>query len=430
MEITLPDGDLQGLLDNPLVRGLLECSSDGAVVIDARTRRVLAINQRARELLGRGPDAGTGCGCRELLDSPSCALACPLTRASEGLPNDDVIALFYRRLDDELVHANTRMLVVRGPDGVPIAGIELIQDQRDVRALERALRTRRSLHGLVGRSSRMQAVYDRIEELGPCDTPVLVLGAEGSGKRRAAEALHAVSQRGHLPLEVLTEAAVASPRLADILGRTLARAQDGTVVLCRVDAADADALVHLARLLTWGSTRWGDRELSLQGARLVLTARSDDDLPRTLKNALRGATLRVPSLAERLDDLPLLTAALLRRVAADTSDEAPAVTAEAPAVTAEAMAALARRAWPGNVRQLAATVRAAAVRACAGPIEPAHLDGGPTDHDTASLLTLAEAEAQAIDRAMAATDGNVSAAARLLGIDRSTLWRKLKRAGA
>ena len=82
MDITLPNDDLQGALSNPLVQGLLDGFSDGAVVIDARSRRVLAMNVRARELLGYSAQDPVGCACKATMNSPVCAVSCPLTAAA------------------------------------------------------------------------------------------------------------------------------------------------------------------------------------------------------------------------------------------------------------------------------------------------------------------------------------------------------------
>ncbi len=419
MEITLPDSDLDGILGHPLVQGLLECGSDGAVVIDAASRRVLGMNQRARDLLADGQDR-TGCCCQDVLDTPACAQACPLTRAAQGLSTDDDVVVTYRSPDDAWVHARTRMLVIRGPDGKPVAGIELIQDQRELRGLQRALRARRSLHGLHGSSAAMQRVYDRIERLAPCDLPVLVHGPPGSGKRRVAEALHAVSPRRATPLVVQTAAALAAEPAA--LGHWLQQAAGGSLLLCRVDDTTPDTLSALADLVRHGATAWHGQTARTNGARLVFTATRLHALPTSLREGIASATITVPGLAERIEDLPLLVQAMLH------ADDQLHANGMPPRCRPDTLARLVDRPWPGNLGQLRACLHAAALRAAGAPIAPHHLDAAP-DHPDDDPLSLADAEAQAIQRALQATDGNVSAAARLLGIDRSTLWRKLKRSG-
>lgn len=413
MEITLPAAELDIVLRHPLVQALLECSSDGAVVIDARTRKVVAMNGRAQQLLGREGKDAVGCECHEALNSPACQHACPLTLAEAGQSVPDSVALFYRSQDAEVVHATARMLIVRDLQGAPIAGIELFQDQREIRALERALRSRRSLHALVGRSDAMQTLYDRVEEVAPCDSPVLVQGEAGTGKRRVAEALHACSPRADRALVSIAADSLPAERLAPALQAALDDAAGGTLLLCRVDEAPAELCTLLDGLVGSGGAVLQGSRLHAADVRLVLTARRAEALPARLRQRFEDVTITVPPLRRRVEDIPLLAEQLLREHQLDPLPWDSGV-----------LAALAGHRWPGNITELGTCLRAARLRA-AGPrlqVADLHLES------TGPVETLADLEAQAIARAMAAAQGNLSAAARLLGIDRSTLWRKLKRA--
>lgn len=127
MDIHLPDGDIADILDHPLVRGLLELAADGAVVVDAASRQVLATNARARDLLGLREEARGSC-CRETLRSEVCKDSCPLDRALQGLPPEVVLTLLLHRHDDgPAVHADARSLVLRDQQGRPVALIELLR---------------------------------------------------------------------------------------------------------------------------------------------------------------------------------------------------------------------------------------------------------------------------------------------------------------
>lgn len=158
MDIALDTTDIDAALKHPLVRGLLDSTSDGAVVIDATTRRILSMNARARELLGYSEQEVLGGVCRATMNSPSCYTACPLTRSVERSNNVELDLVYRSRAGDKLLHAHTRMLVVRGPDGQPLAGIELFRDIGEVRELERQLRESRALQ---------TAITPRMPECGP-----------------------------------------------------------------------------------------------------------------------------------------------------------------------------------------------------------------------------------------------------------------------
>ena len=179
MDITLPSTDLQAALSHPMVAALLDRMNEGAIVISAEDRKVVALNRRARSLLGFGDGPVDHCACKELMNSPLCRTACVLSDALEGAdvtPRDT----FYQGPDgDRLVHARTSVMVVRGPDGAPLAGIELFSDLSELRQLERQLGLRRSFQGIIGGSPEMQQLYALIEQVAPYDLPVLVTGESG-----------------------------------------------------------------------------------------------------------------------------------------------------------------------------------------------------------------------------------------------------------
>lgn len=407
MDVMLDTADLDAVLAHPVVVGLLAATSDAAVVIDARDRRILGVNDRARALLSLD-DAALGCGCAATLDSPACAQACPLSRAVDGRPVPSAQELYYRR-HGQRVPARARMLVLRGPDGAAVAGIELIEDRREVHGLRLALRARCSLHGLTGRSVAMQDLYDRIDALGPTDLPVLVRGAPGVGKRRVAAALHQASSAAAQPLDAVGLRGLPAAQQAQAVDRALAQTGPGALVLVGAEDLDAGLADRLADALQ-GHAR-------PPAARLLFTLRTPGALPGPLGDLLAATTVDVPGLDRRLDDLPALVDALLAEQAL-VDGVAP------PSPTADGLALLAGRAWPGHVAELEGLLQVA--RQVAPP--DGRLDASVLQAAAAGVppQPLARIEADAIARALAHCDGNVSAAARLLGIDRTTLWRKLR----
>jgi len=166
MEITVQHQSIEALLADPMVRALLASVSDGALVIDAGNRRVAAMNDRARGLLGYRRRDVLGCQCQKLMNSPACTLSCPLTALLEGRSEDGELHLYYRGKEgDQFLHAHTRVLLVRAPDGKPLAGIELFRDLREVARLKRAMRERATLHGIIGKAPAMQLLYEQVEQV-------------------------------------------------------------------------------------------------------------------------------------------------------------------------------------------------------------------------------------------------------------------------
>ena len=450
MDITLADGNLEGFLGHPLLQGMLEASSDGVLVIDSDSRRVLHMNRRARELLGYTEAEVEGCQCRDLANTNVCVRGCPLTSLIiDGDSRAGEMEVSYRGSGDRLLQAHTRMIVVRDGQGIAIAGIEMFNDLNEVRALETALRERRSLAGIIGRSAPMQELYDLIEQVAPYDLPVLITGESGVGKERVSDALQGHSDRARNPY-VKVNCAALSPSLveselfghrkgaftgaiAERRGR-FEEADKGTILLDEVGELPLGIQAKLLRCLQEGEIqRVGeDRPRRVDVRVLAATNRrveddvADGHFRQDLYYRLAGVRVHVPPLRDRPADIPLLVRHFLERFALEAESRGRGK--PVPQLTDAAMQVLLGDPWAGNVRELENRLRLAWIRVPAGmPIGPEHLVQPGARRREPEPVSLSDLELRAIEKAMATTEGNVAAASRVLGIDRTTLWRKLKK---
>ncbi len=448
MEIVVGETEPEKVLAHPLVSGLLESMSDGVLAIDARDRRILAMNARARTLLGYRQADVLGCQCRKMMNSPACTQACPLTAALEGREAESQLQLYYRGKDQQvMLHAETRMLLVRSSAGEPLLGIELFRDLSEVEELKRALRERRSLAGIIGKAANMQELYELVEQVAPFPIPVLLSGETGVGKERFADAIHAASPRADKPLlkincAVLTRELAESELFGHRRGAFTGAHEDrvghfesangGTLLLDEVGELAPALQAKLLRVLQEGELqRIGESRVRKIDVRII--AATNRELEQEVQRGtfradlfyrLSAVRLVVPPLRERLEDLPMLADHFLDRFAREFK-------CLRPQLAAEALRELLSRHWPGNVRELENSLRLAMIRAMrTGTIQRHHLDARPerADSPREETLNLAELERRAIDQALAQAAGNASEAARLLGIDRTTLWRRLKTA--
>ena len=438
-------------LAHPLVAALLSASSDGALVIDASDRRILAMNDRARTLLNYEPSEPTGCQCKRMMNSPACATACPLTALLEGDRPGAELDLYYRGADGtRVLHAHTRMILLRGPDGTPLAGLELFRDLTEVKRLRHQLKERTSLHRIIGQSAAMQALYELVEQVAPYDLPVLITGESGVGKERFADALQHLSSRADGPFVPLNCAAL-TPTLveselfghrkgaftgavADRRGR-FEEAHRGTLFLDEVGELASDVQAKLLRVLQQGEVqRVGEDRTRTVDVRVLAATNRDlrvevaaGRFREDLYYRLVGVEIAVPPLRERLDDLPLLAEHLLGRF--DAAEHRRGRPARGLVLSEDALAAYLAQPWPGNVRELENVLRMAWIKTpIGGALQPAPAGpAAPASSSSPLEGTLAELEQAAIERALATHGGNVSAAARALGIDRTTLHRKLKK---
>ena len=301
---------------------------------------------------------------------------------------------------------------------------------------------------LLGRSAAMQAVREAIVKAARSPAPLLILGETGTGKELCAQAIARLSGRHpFIPVNcaAIAEGVAESELFGHIRGaftgaaRThygLIPAADGGVLF--LDEMDELTLPMQAKLLRAielgeyrlvGSTKPRHSSFralaatSREPAHLVATGRLREDF----LYRLGAGALHMPPLRERLDDIPLLAAALLHRYQK-------ACGADPLAMTPDAYAVLGELDWPGNVRQLRNVVEAAVWRAWPESlIRQAHLleviAPVPTTGAFAPLPSLAESTAQAerdaILEALRRTGGRRDTAAELLGLSHATLYRKL-----
>ena len=409
------------------------------------------MNVRARQLLGYSAQDPVGCACKATMNSPVCAVSCPLTAAVEGEAAEGQLELVYRGTGERVLHAATRMVLVRGPDGAPLGGIELFQDMGPVRELERRLRERRSLHGVIGRSRLMQELYDLIEQVAPYDVPVLITGESGVGKERFADALQYLSDRAEKPY-IKVNCAALTPSLVEselfghrrgaYTGATSDRrgrfeeADGGTLLLDEVGELPLLLQAKLLRVLQEGEVqRVGDDRPRKVDVRVVAATNraveaevSEGRFREDLYYRLAGVRVHVPPLRERPEDIPLLAEHFLARFTAESAARGrPRGPIE---LSAAARDELLGRPWRGNVRELENALRLAFIRVAPGSgIGPELLMPLPGARESSDELNLAALERHTIQRALERSSHNLSGAARLLGIDRSTLWRKLRVSG-
>lgn len=326
-------------------------------------------------------------------------------------------------------------------------------------ALSQALRTGQRLEAensllrgagmptLVAESSAMRAVVQVIARVGPSDANVLILGENGTGKGVVARALHAASTRASRPITIVNSGGMSegifeselfghvrgafTDARADRVGR-FEVADQGTLFLDEIANIPMTQQAKLLRVIETGeferlgssrTRRVDTRLLSATNANLaeeVAAGRFRQDLLFRLNTIEIG----LPPLRERREDLPLLARHFLRQ-------HAQRYRKRLTGFESAAMQRLFDHPWPGNVRELDHAVERAVLMAAGTVVTPGDLGLRPTQDGGGRLedMSLEEVESLLIQKAMARFDGNVSQAARALGLSRSALYRRLQRYG-
>jgi len=332
------------------------------------------------------------------------------------------------------------------------AALELSRTRAENRALHAELGRRSAL---VGQSPAMQQVRGLIARVGPTEARVLLTGESGTGKELAAAAVHAASRRTGRPFVTVNCAAIPRDLVeSEMFGhergaftgateRRLGRfelAHSGTLFLDEIGDLSADAQAKLLRTLETGelqrlgaeSTQRVDVRIVAATNRRLEDAVADGEFREDLFFRLNVFPIRLPSLRERMDDLPALVAHLAERLRPR----------QAPAFTPEALEALAAYGWPGNVRELANLIERLII--LSGPMVDAPavrqvLRGAPAAPTTsaAAAAVLGEPLSDALDEfergligaALTQAHGNIAEAARILQTDRANLYRRMRRLG-
>jgi len=325
--------------------------------------------------------------------------------------------------------------------------MELGRALRKSRQLElenRALRKEGSPE-LIAESAAMQPVLKLMARIGPSDANVLVLGEHGTGKEVVARWLHAASGRVERPLVAVNlggipdalfeselfghvKGAFTDAKL-DRVGR-FELAEGGTLFLDEIANLPLPQQAKLLRVLETGEfERVGSSRTQRANVRLISATNADIQAEvaagrfrQDLLFRLNTVEMRLPPLRDRREDVPLLASHFAQRYAARYRKR---VSEFGP----DAMEALLRHAWPGNVRELDHAVERAVLLAEGDSIRARDLAlGGPTDGAAAlEEMSLEDVERILVQKALARAHGNVSDAAKALGLSRSALYRRLKR---
>jgi two-component system response regulator HydG len=311
--------------------------------------------------------------------------------------------------------------------------------------------------GMVGRSRAMREVYDAVRRVAPSDATVLVTGETGTGKELVARAIHDHSPRSSGPFLAVNCAALADGVLeSELFGHVrgaftgavgdreglFRAAEGGTILLDEVGDMSLRLQQRLLRVLQ-------EREVTPVGASRPVTVdvRVIAAMRRDLRSEAAAGRFRddlfyrlavfpieLPPLRDRYGDVPLLVEAALERLRGRSRVPTP------ESCTPSAMRLLRFWGWPGNVRELLGVLESAAIRSGGELIGVEHLPpelrsaaapgaGGGSEEDRYQAPDDRAEELAAIRSALEAADSHRERAARMLGMSRTTLWRKMKEYG-
>jgi PAS domain S-box-containing protein len=436
------------------VQAVLDSIAEGVVTVD-RDGVVTSLNRTAEDLLGLAIAEAAGRPCREVLPpelcGPDSALQLTLGTGRQTLHCE--VAILGR--DNALIPLSLCTGPFRGEQGATLGAVLTFRDLREIEHIAEERRQRLPFGGIIGKHPRMREIFDLAEMIKESDSTLLLQGESGTGKGLFAQALHSMSPRRHQPFVKVSCAALPESLLeSELFGHEKGAftgairerkgrfelADKGTIFLDEIGDLSPAVQVKLLRVLQEQEfERVGGAETIRVDVRII--AATHRDLPRLMREGtfredlyyrLNVIPVHIPALRERKSDIPLLVEFLLERFAAKGKGRA-------TSVSPRALAILTEHDWPGNVRELENVLEHAVVCSRGTVIEPEALPRSlllgasrPTRAPRlrpAPRVTTSPDEREDILRALESARGNRGRAASHLGMDRTTLWRKMKRLG-
>jgi PAS domain S-box-containing protein len=439
---------------------IIDTLQDGLMVIDPEGN-ILAMNPAAERLTGYSADELVGQNCRTL-NCTGCELYgrgsgkkwCSLYEKGSVTAKKCLIS----RKDRRALHVVKNASVLKDSEGQMIGAVEtftdiseIVRQQQEILTLRKSCRLEEEHHGLLGESLPMQRLFELIENVAQTDAPVLIHGQSGTGKELVARAIHEESPRKDKPFikvncaalnENLLESELFGHEKGSYTGADRTRigrfeaAHEGTIFLDEIGDIPLGTQVKLLRVVEEKEIeRVGDHKPIPVDVRIISATNKDLEnliaqnlFREDLFFRINVFPLKCPSLSERLDDIHLIVQRFIEQNAAKSNKKI-------VGLTPDAMEILFTYSWPGNIRELRNAIEYAFVLCSGNWIGLEHLPPKITAGSKGALtrphqnaVSSAEERKRLID-ALRQVGGNQSKAARLLGVSRVTVWKRIKKYG-
>ncbi len=430
---------------------ILNSIVEGAIAGGA-DRRLYFLNKAGKEILGYSDEEIVGQPCSLVCVGRDCDTECPLIIASKNNTASH-FEMKYRTKDERVIPVSVYLGIMRDEDGTIFGGIGIFRDLSIIRDISRDLGFDFSLKQLIGKSKAISYVSQLISEVAPTDVTVLITGESGTGKELVANVIHYNSLRRDRVLvkvncAALSENLLESELFGHVKGAFTGAIQErkgrfevadgGSIFLDEIGDISPNLQVKLLRVLQEGEfEKVGDSKTQKVNVRVIAaTNRNLEDLVRSgkfredLYYRLRVFPIHIPPLRERKEDIPLLISHFINKFNNEMGKDI-------TSISKDAMDILMDYDYPGNVRELSNIIEHAFVRCQGKTILPSHLPLDETCFVAKNIArklseesaTLEMVEKELIIATIKRANYRLDRVAKILGIGRSTLWRKMKKYG-
>lgn len=437
---------------------IVSTMSDGLILVDP-DGNIVMVNQAFERL--------TGFAAEEVVGNPCTMLNCDACEVSRKNGQDNWCTLFDRgrdvrkncvimKKDGTYLQVIKNATLLRDDEGNQIGAIETMTDisrlnrlDQELERLSRQLDDSGGFHGIIGKSSAIQNVFDIMTKAAQSHAPVIIYGESGTGKELVARAIHQIGRRKDGPFVQLNCSALNESLLeSELFGHTkgaftgayrhrqgrFEAADGGDFFLDEIGDVPLSIQVKLLRVLeTQRFERVGDhRPISVDVRIITATHKNLEEM--IARNEFRQdfyfrinvIPIHIPPLRERLADIPLLVRFFIQQLNRMTGKKI-------GGIEPEVMDLFMAYQWPGNVRELKSALEYAFVISEQQLISIEHLPFQikqcPVEEDEANTPRRRKSpdEKKALIEALKQTSGNQSRAAKLLGVNRVTVWNRMKK---
>jgi PAS domain S-box-containing protein len=421
---------------------VLDNLKEGIIAHDPR-RRIFFFNREAERITGYDRSEIVGRDCHEAFGAPFCGSRCTFCDHPPEAAETADHSLTITTKAGESRHIEMTVTRMWDGDGGLAGVLASFRDMTDLLRLQLRVGEMTRFSGIIGRDSKMLAVFKQIRDVAGYDFPVHLSGETGTGKELVANAIHAESRRAgaaFVPINcgALPDGLVETELFGHVKGAFSGAIRDkkgrfeladrGTVFLDEVAELSNAMQVKLLRFLQEGRFERVGGEQTLSVNTRVISATNKSLKKEVERNRFREdlfyrlnvIPIHLPPLRERKTDIPLLIDHFLR-------DAAGRYGREPLKVSGPALSLMLDYRWPGNVRELQNAIQFAFVKCEGGVIEIENL---PLElRDAADVCgrrgPARKLELETVRKALARTGGNKVKAARLMGVGRATLYRFL-----
>lgn len=433
---------------------ILESISDGVFTVD-HNWRIMSFNKAAEEITGISREEAVGRHCWEVFRSNMCEGDCALKRTMKEGTSLTNSATYIVNSEKKRIPISVSTSLLRNEAGDVLGGVETFRDLSLVEELRRELNGRFQLGDMASRSAAMQKLFSILPQVADSDSTVLIEGETGTGKELMARAIHDLSRRKKKPFVAVNCGALPDTLLeSELFGYKagafthaikdkpglFSQAEGGTLLLDEIGDISPAFQVRLLRVLEEKEYQPLGAVQSLKANVRIIAATHKDlsqlvsigSFRRDLYYRIHVVRLKLPPLRARKEDIALLAEQFVARM---NRTRGRAVTGISP----EAMAVLMAHHYPGNIRELENIIEHAFILCPDGMLYPKHLPGSLAAPELGAADTIPgadsppndmkTAEIRVIMDALARNRFNRQAAARELGMHKSTFFRKVKRLG-